>query len=527
MDVQPQGKALIADHIGATEPLADVSLQDVISKVPATRLPHHPLIDTSEEQRVRHARGQSFPDWLAMRSGDFVVFPDGVAFPESSEQVRELLDFAVAEDIVVIPYGGGTSVAGHITPNESDKPILTIAMGHMNQLLDLDEVSQIATFGAGIPGPQVEAQLQARGYTLGHFPQSFELSTLGGWVASRSSGQQSLRYGRIEQMFAGGRMETLLGTLDIPSIPASSAGPDLREMTMGTEGRMGIFTEIKVRVTRVAQQEVFFVYFMPDWQSARSVAREAVQQSIPMSMMRLSNAVETRTHLHLGTTPEKRQWLNRYLTLRGLNDDKCMLTFGLTGSRYQNVTSMKQLRKILSTHRGVGGMLANMMGRIWSHGRFRFPYLRESLWHNGVAVDTLETATDWPNVDQLIKEIESAIAHALEDEGERVMVFTHLSHLYSQGSSIYTTYFFRCADDYPRTLARWSKIKAAASQVIARGHATISHQHGVGKDHATYLHAEKGTLGMRSIRSVLDAFDPDERMNPGVLLEESLQKNRK
>jgi len=235
-------KMLLGALIGPGVSLPQASLEEVVAKVPASRLDKHPLISLDPETRVRHARGQSLPDWLAMRSGDIGTFPDGVAQPESSQQVRELLQHAFDNDIDVIPYGGGTSVVGHINPNASARPVLTISMAKMNRLLKLDPVSQLATFGAGTPGPEIEAQLQAEGFTLGHFPQSWELSTVGGWVASRSSGQQSLHYGRIEAMFAGGSIETLKGTMDIPTIPASSAGPDIREMVLGSEGRMGIIT---------------------------------------------------------------------------------------------------------------------------------------------------------------------------------------------------------------------------------------------------------------------------------------------
>jgi alkyldihydroxyacetonephosphate synthase len=519
-EVSTHGRELINSVIGETKPLPEASLESVIAQVPTSRLPQHSLIDTDAEQRVRHARGQSFSDWLAMRSGDFGVFPDGVAFPETSAQVRELLDFAEKEDFIVIPYGGGTSVAGHITPTANPKAILTMDMGRMNLLMDLNEESQIATFGAGTAGPAVEAQLRARGYTLGHFPQSFELSTIGGWIASRSSGQQSLRYGRIEQMFAGGRMETLQGTLDIPSIPASSAGPDMREITMGTEGRMGIFTEVKVRVTRLPEEEKFLVYFMPNWETAKEAVREAVQQKIPMSMMRVSNAKEAKAHLHLGTSPKQFNLLEKYLKFRGLDDKKVMLTFGVTGSKAQNKLSLKQIKKLLNAHGGIGGPLANMMGSIWSHGRFKFPYLRETMWAEGIAIDTLETSTDWDNVDNLLNQIEASLENALREDGEEAMVFTHLSHMYGQGSSIYTTYFFRCADTYEETLARWKKLKFNTCDVIAQGRATISHQHGVGRDHAPYMPAEKGELGMRVINTLLTDFDPDKRLNPGILVED-------
>ena len=206
LELKASALGYLRQIIGSSTPLPDATLEQVMLKVPASRLQPHELISLDAEDRLRHARGQSLPDWLAMRSGDFGVFPDGVAFPKTSEQVQSLLQYAQQHQLSVIPYGGGTSVVGHINPEEGDRPVLTIDMTNMNQLMKLDRESQIATFGAGATGPMVESLLAAQGYTLGHYPQSWELSTIGGWVASRSSGQQSLRYGRIEQMFDGGRI---------------------------------------------------------------------------------------------------------------------------------------------------------------------------------------------------------------------------------------------------------------------------------------------------------------------------------
>jgi len=512
----PEGaEDFLADRIGEGSLLESASLDHVLAKVPATRMPEHSLINVDPEVRVRHARGQSLPDWLAMRSGDFGVFPDGVAFPESSEQVRELLQFAEQEDVIVIPYGGGTSVAGHITPEVSDKPVLTIDMGRMNRLMDLNLESQIATFGAGTPGPEVESQLRVRGYTLGHFPQSFELSTVGGWVVTRSSGQQSLRYGRIEQLFAGGKIETPQGTLDIPTFPASSAGPDVREMVLGSEGRMGIITETKVRVTPLAEKEKFYVVFFPSWEQACSAVRALAQQKIQLSMVRLSNAVETETQLALAGHPKGIAWLERYLALRGARDGKCMMTFGVTGSKAQFSSGYRLAKKVIRKYNGVS--TGTYLGNKWAAKRFSFPHIRETLWEMGYAVDTLETATDWDNVDNLLSKIEGSLRYGLKDEGESVHVFTHLSHVYGQGSSIYTSYAYRVADDYAGTLARWKKLKHAASTAITENNGTISHQHGVGMDHAPYLPVEKGELGMRAIKTLCREFDPDGRMNPGKL----------
>ncbi|MCY1523138.1 putative FAD-linked oxidoreductase [compost metagenome] len=419
---------------------------------------------------------------------------------------------------MLIPYGGGTSVAGHINPQAGDKAVLTLSLERMNRLLELDEESLIATFGPGASGPQVESQLRARGYTLGHFPQSWELSTLGGWVASRSSGQQSLRYGRIEQLFAGGILETFAGSMELPTFPASAAGPDLRELVMGSEGRFGVISEVRVRVSRLAEQESFYAVFMPSWGQALKGIRSLAQARVPLSMLRLSNAIETETQLALAGHPGQIALLEKYLALRGAATGKCMLTFGVTGSRAQNAASLKQARRLLKSFGGV--FTGTLLGKKWAENRFRFPYLRHGLWSAGYVVDTLETATDWSNVDNLLGRIEESLRNGLAEEGERVHVFTHLSHVYGEGSSIYTTYVYRPGGSYAEALARWRKLKTAASEVIAQNRGTISHQHGVGRDHAPWLPAEKGPLGMAALRTLARHFDPEGRLAPGVLLED-------
>ncbi|KAA8985158.1 FAD-binding oxidoreductase [Halospina sp. K52047b] len=511
------GQDFLKARLGAASPLSEATLEQVCAEVPESRIPERPGVHTDPETRVRHARGQSLADWLAMRSGDFGLFSDAVALPEHSEEVAELLQWARERDLVVIPYGGGTSVAGHINPEDSGRPILTLSLERMNRLMDLDAESQIATFGAGTPGPLVESQLLAHGYTLGHFPQSFELSTIGGWVASRSSGQQSLRYGRIEQLFAGGRMETFQGAWEVPTFPASAAGPDPREMVLGSEGRFGAITEVKVRVTAVAEHESFHVLFFPDWERARLCARQLVQNRTPLSMLRLSNAVETETQLALAGHPTMIGMLERYLGWRGAAEGKCMMTVGLTGTKAQCRTGLRELKRISRGNDGV--YTGTYLGRKWEQKRFTMPYLRETLWEQGYAVDTLETATDWDNVDTLMERIETTLRHGLQSEGEPVHVFTHLSHVYGQGCSIYTTYVFRCAGSYEATHERWARLKQAASQVIVNNRGTISHQHGVGKDHAPYLPTEKGPVTIGMLHAMSRYMDPDQRLAPGVLLQ--------
>src|SRR5690554_211735 len=524
MDLPENGQSFLAERIGSGHVIPDATLESVCAQVPVSRLEQldlsglssQALIKTDPETRVRHARGQSLPDWLAMRSGDFGFFPDAVAFPETSDEVAELLQLADQQNIDLIPYGGGTSVAGHINPQASERPVLTVSMARMNRLMDLDKESQIATFGAGTPGLLLEQLLRTEGYTLGHFPQSFELSTVGGWVASRSSGQQSLRYGRIEQLFAGGRVETLQGTLDIPNIPASSAGPDVREMVLGSEGRLGIITEVKVRVTPIAAKENFYVAFFPSWEAARTATRQIKQQGIALSMLRVSNAIETETQLALAGHPKQIALLEKVLSLRGIKEGKCMLTFGTTGTKRQCKTALRETRAIIKSNKGL--YTGTYLGNKWAEKRFSMPYLRESLWRLGYAVDTLETATTWDNVDNLLNKMEDSLRNGLAKHGKSVHVFTHLSHFYNKGCRIYTSYIFSNGDDADETLAYWRELKHNTSEVIVNNGGTISHQHGVGKDHAPYLPVEKGELGMRAIGALVKEFDPQVRLNPGTLI---------
>ena len=508
--------AFLQQRVGQSRPFQDATLAEACRNIAPGRLPAHRLIDSAAEARLRCALGQSLPDWLKLRYGRIEVVPDGVAFPENAGEVRELLDYARDCNAAVIAYGGGTSVVGHLSAIPGKQPVLTINLSRLTQFIELDRVAQLARFGAGIAGPDLEAQLRAQGYTLGHFPQSFEYSTLGGWIATRSSGQQSLRYGRIEQLFAGGRIETPVGTLVIPTFPASAAGIDLREMVLGSEGRLGILTEASVRVTPLPECEEFHALFFPDWERAENAVRAIAQARLALSMLRLSNATETLTTLTLAGHKTVVDLLRRYLAWRGCSDDKCLLLLGATGSPAGVAAALKQALTIAKSGQGVH--IGRALGDKWKLNRFRSVYLRNVLWQNGYAVDTAETAVDWPRVGAMMRSIEQAATGALASGGERVHTYTHLSHLYSQGASVYSTFVWRLAGDYDADLARWRALKAAVSAAVVDNRGSISHQHGVGTDHAPYLAAEKGELGIAAMRALFHHFDPQGRMNPGKLL---------
>lgn len=512
----PSAATYLEELVGAGHKPTDASIEQVLQLVPEPKLPTHPLVTNDRYARLTHARGQSLPDWVALRSGKISAFPDGVAYPQTDDDVRSLILYAKQNGVSLIPYGGGTSVVGHINPVDREAPTVTVDMSRLNRLLHFNQESLLATFEAGIRGPDLEAQLRARQCTLGHFPQSFELSTLGGWVATRSSGQQSLGYGRIEKLFAGGRLESPVGSLHLPSFPASAAGPDLRELVLGSEGRLGILTEATVRASPLPELETFHGIFFPDFEQGQLAVRQMLQAKIPLIMLRLSTAGETTTTLALAGHENLLGIMESLLSVRGLGKDKCLLLVGFAGKSGLVQYYRKEVLGIAGKFGGVH--VGKTFGQQWHKNRFRTPYLRNTLWEKGYAVDTVETATDWSNVTKIVSQVDKSLQNALAEVGERVHVFTHLSHLYPYGSSIYTTFIFCLSADPDETLQRWQQLKNAVSHVIVTNAATISHQHGVGIDHKPFLAAEKGQLGMSAIEGLIKHFDPSGVMNPKKLI---------
>jgi alkyldihydroxyacetonephosphate synthase len=512
----PAAAAYLAEQVGPGTPPKDANLEEVLASVPPTRLPAHPLVKTDPETRLRHARGQSLADWIALRSGQIGAFPDGVAFPTNDQQVQDLLAYARQTGARVIPYGGGTSVVGHINVIPDNSLVLTIAMSEFNRLVELDRTSNLATVEAGVTGPQLEEQLNAQGYTLGHFPQSFEYSTLGGWVASRSVGTQCYYYGRIEDLFAGGHLESPNGPMEIPPMPASAAGPDLRHLVLGSEGRMGIITRATVRVSQLPEHEKFQAVFFPTWLDGVNALREISQARIPVSMLRLSNPQETETTLQLSGKSSLVNLAHTGLNLIGIGETRCLMIYGLTGKSSVIHSASHEVGRI--AHKYHGFPVNMVIGKMWHKTRFTTPYLRNTLWEHGYALDTLETCLTWSHIEPAMTEIQNAIRRGLEDVNERVLVFAHLSHMYNDGASMYITYLYRQASDPAETMRRWQVMKTAASQTIVQYGGTISHQHGIGLDHAPYLAAEKGELGMKVLPECFKTFDPDGLMNPGKLL---------
>jgi alkyldihydroxyacetonephosphate synthase len=522
--VADEARRLLEVEIGPGRPSSDARLDDVVAGLSPTRLADDGgdgRLSLDPIDRIRHARGQSLPDWIALRSGRLRRVPDAVARPSDSAAVRELFALARERGAGLIPYGGGTSVVGGVTPDpDDDRPTVTVALDGLAGLRSFDERSGLATFGAGTLGPDIEAALAAHGSTLGHYPQSWERSTLGGWVATRSAGQQSIGFGRIETLFAGGTVEAPAGTIELPPHPASAAGPDLRQLVLGSEGRFGIVTEATVRVVPRPRTEALPAWFLPDWARAVEAARAIARAGLPLSMVRLSTPLETATLLALAGNGRGIRALRAYVGFRKIGPEPCVLLVAASGTEKIVELAVREVGSIVRRHGGTG--VGGSLGRQWLRNRFRTPDLRDALWDLGYAVDTLETAVDWRRLPDLAAAVGRALRHGLEADGhgERVHAFSHLSHVYSSGSSLYATYVFRLAADPDETLERWRRLKAAASEAIVEHGGTISHQHGVGRDHRPWLAAEKGELGLAILGDVARRLDPDGLLNRGVLLEE-------
>ncbi|HEY3163067.1 MAG TPA: FAD-binding oxidoreductase [Candidatus Limnocylindrales bacterium] len=512
-------RRLLEAEIGMGASAPDARLEDVAAALPPSRLADDAdgRLSLDPIDRIRHARGQSLPDWIALRGGRLGRAPDAVARPADAAAVRALFDLARDRGAALIPRGGGTSVVGGVTPDpDDDRPVITVATEALAGLRALDERSGLATFGSGTLGPDIETALAPRGLTLGHFPQSWERSTIGGWVAARSAGQQSIGFGRIEALFAGGHLEAPAGSIDLPPHPASAAGPDLRQLVLGSEGRFGILTDATIRVVAKPAVEAVPAWFLPDWPRAVEAAREIARAGLPLSMVRLSTPLETATLLALAGEGRSVRLLRAYLGIRKIGPEPCLLLVAASGREKLVELAVRETGSIVRRHGGTG--VGGSLGRQWLRGRFRTPDVRDALWELGYAVDTLETAVEWRRLPDLATAIGRALRHTLDTAGERVHAFSHLSHVYPSGSSLYATYVFRRAADPDETLERWRLLKKAASAAIVEHGGTISHQHGVGRDHRPWLAAEKGELGLAVLGDVARRLDPDGLLNPGVLL---------
>ncbi|MDT0143994.1 MULTISPECIES: FAD-binding oxidoreductase [unclassified Microbacterium] len=452
--------------------------------------------------RMMHLGGKSTPDLLRRRLDDLQAAPDAVVSPADHSEVAAVLRVCGERGIAVVPFGGGTSVVGGVDPvRGAQRAVIALDLSRTAALLALDEVALLATFGAGTTGPQAEELLGTRGYTLGHFPQSFLYASLGGYAATRSSGQASRGYGRFDDLVHALRVATPAGDLDLGRSPASAAGPDLRELFLGSEGAFGVLTEVTVRIRPVPAATAYRAWSFPDFAAGASAFREATQRGIRPTVLRLSDETETRVNAAMGGHLTRMRGCLAVATFEGATSAEAEATRDALDAVF---------RAHGATSRGEDP------ARSWERGRFASPALRDTLMDIGVLAETLETATTWANLPALKAAVTAALTASLAAAGTKPLVLCHISHVYPAGASLYFTVVAALTDD-PET--QWMRAKDAASRAIGDAHGTITHHHAVGRDHRPYLEAEIGPLGVQVLRAVKNVLDPRGIMNPGALVE--------
>ncbi|MFI1913601.1 FAD-binding oxidoreductase [Nocardia sp. NPDC020380] len=459
-------------------------------------------VSADHRDRLRHAGGKSTPDLLRRRADGEQDAPDAVLFPADHAEVLALLEYCSAHAIAVVPFGGGTSVVGGLDPvRGAFDAVLAVDLRRLDTLTRVDPVSSTATLGAGLTGPQAEELLGAHGLSLGHFPQSFEYASIGGFAATRSSGQASAGYGRFDDMIQHLRIATPQGTLDLGRAPASAAGPDLRELFSGSEGTLGIITEVTLRVHPVPETTAYQAWSFPDFATGAAALRSVIQAGAAPTVMRLSDEAETGLNLA------------RAGDIGGAPVGGCLAVTTFEGTAAHVAARSAEAAGLLAAAGGTA--LGETPAKEWEHGRFSAPYLRDALLDAGILCETLETATSWSNLAELKAKVTAALTESLAVQGAPVLVMCHISHTYPTGASLYFTIVGKQADD---PIAQWAQAKQAAGDAIIAASGTITHHHAVGADHRPWMTAEIGDLGVQVLRAVKQTVDPAGILNPGKLI---------
>jgi alkyldihydroxyacetonephosphate synthase len=463
--------------------------------------PGHCRVD--DQDRLLRAGGKSTLDLLRRKDSGLQDAPDAVLLPGTDDEVAAILRYCSQHGIAVVPFGGGTSVVGGLDPIRGEfAAAVSLDLRRFDQLLAFDEVSGEAEFGAGVTGPQAEELLGVHGFSLGHFPQSFQFASLGGFAATRSSGQDSAGYGRFDDMIRGLRTITPAGVLDLGRAPQSAAGPDLRQLVIGSEGVFGVITRVRVRVHPAPQATRYEAWSFPDFATGTAALRAVTQSAAGPTVIRLSD--EAETGVNLATTES----IGDTQTTGG-----CLAITVFEGTEAHAESRHAETRALMAAQGGTS--LGEAPARAWEHGRFNAPYLRDALLAHGALCETLETATDWSNIPTLKAAVTDALTGALAESGTPALVLCHISHVYATGASLYFTVV---AGQRGNPIEQWRAAKTAAGNAIVSTGATITHHHAVGADHRPWMRDEVGDLGVQVLRAVKATLDPAGILNPGKLI---------
>jgi alkyldihydroxyacetonephosphate synthase len=491
-------------ELPVAEPLPQ-ALADVVGKE---------NVFTGDEDRIRHATGCGYADLARLRSGQLDAAPDAVLLPADADAVRRALDICASEGVAVVPFGGGTSVVGGIEPlRGSHGRLVSLDLARLRGV-EVDKRSLTARLGAGLRGPEAEAELAKHGVVLGHYPQSFEYATIGGFAATRSAGQASSGYGRFDSLVSSVRLIAPAGDLRTLETPHTAAGPTLREVVIGSEGVFGVIPDVTVRVRPAPRQRRYEAWIAESFEAGAEIVRALAQGPGLPDVIRVSDEEETEVSLALsGPRGIAGTLFGGYLGLRRRRQG-ALIVVGFEGE--EESVARRRALAVRALRKGDAVYLGQSAGRSWEHGRYQGPYLRDTLMGMGAMVETLETAHTWSRLGELHGAVGSAIRDSLSSQGTPALVLCHLSHAYADGASLYFTFISRAREG--AEIDQWRQVKQAACEAIVATEATITHHHAVGRDHAPYMEAEVGGTGLDVLRAVKDQLDPAGIMNPGKLL---------
>ena len=475
-----------------------------------------------KKSRLVHAAGKSFRDLWLMRHGQVQFAPDCVVYPDTEEDVALVVRAAHEHGVVLVPFGGGSNIAGCLVPSDrGGRMVVSLDMCRMHRVLEVDRYSLTARIQPGVYGQHLEDQLAEHGVTLGHFPDSFLHSTLGGWVATRSAGMQSDIYGKIEDMVISLRMVTPSGTIITRTVPKSSNGIDIKHLCIGSEGILGVITEVVVQVHHKPEKEDWYGWLFPDFKSGLDAIHECHRGDCMPTVTRLNDPKKTALsfafkHPKTGIKDKIAKAFKWYIgNVKKIDFNQCCLMVVKYEGTPQAFNRIKnRVTAIYKKHRGV--CLGAEPGRSFAKVKFDFPHLRDYVMDRSIMADVSETATTWDNLRTLHKSGLADVEQAIKNTGVDAWVGCHLSHSYRTGASLYFT--FGCLQREGREIEQYLYVKKAAEDAFMKNGGTLSHHHAVGTEHLPWIEEDLSPTGLKAVKALKAGLDPNDIMNPGKII---------
>ena len=475
----------------------------------------------SKIDRLKYGFGKGYQDALYILTKKDITLPDFVLYPESENDIIHILEMSSSNNISVITFSGGTNVTECFFIEKKAKWVCALNMQRMNKVLEIDPISLTATFECGIYGPDLEKGLNKRGLTMGHFPQSFEFSTLGGWIATRSAGQESGKYGKIEDMILGLKTITPKYVLQNKDYPKHATGIDLHSIFVGSEGTLGVVVEAKMKIHKIPQHNKWITALFKDFESGTNALRSMAQMDYHPAICRLSDTSETQLLSLLDNSESKaiKQHLQKiyksYLKKRGYGKP-CILMMKFLGQNNDLIIT-KNVKKILYTNSAK--ILPSSVSANWENKRFSLPYLRETLIQHRILIDMFETSTYWKNIQPLYIHIKKSLNEKSNFFNNGGILFCHISHIYNTGASLYFTML--ASQEKDNELSQWNLLKEIVTSAIYEGGGAISHHHGIGKTHKKWYNKQLNKNEKSLLKVIKSHLDPNNILNPGKLFDET------